>query len=345
MTVGNVANPNTTGTQTIALGGITSANSITGIIANNSSSTTNGATAVTMNGAGIWTLSGANTYTGATAVSSGILNIANNGALGASSGVTVSSGGALQLSNNVTTSPTVPLTLNGAGFAGNPQGSLENVSGNNTYSGQITLAAAGVVIGADAGSTLTLNGQFTTGGNGLTLTGAGNGSFAAAITSGSFTKTGSGTWTLSAANTGIGTTTVNGGSLQLNDTAAIAVLPSNNNVTLGGGTLFVSGNSTTGAVTQTVGTFALTAGASSGVTLSDANTSTGTSLTTTGALTAPTITSGTTPVSEPGQRRHAYAIGHNQCRGLPHSWAVVVTDASGTGFGSVNASCISLSAT
>ena len=46
----------------------------------------NGATSVSKQGTGQWTLAGSNTYTGGTTVSGGTLQLGNNSALGATSG-------------------------------------------------------------------------------------------------------------------------------------------------------------------------------------------------------------------------------------------------------------------
>jgi autotransporter-associated beta strand protein len=107
----------------------------------------------------------------------------------------------------------VGLTLNGTGTAAN--GALENVSGNNTYSGLIALGTNST-IGSDAGAlTLSNTGTITGSGNNLILTGSGNGNLASIIGTGAaaVTKSGSGTWTLTGANTYIGGTVVNAGTL------------------------------------------------------------------------------------------------------------------------------------
>jgi autotransporter-associated beta strand protein len=75
-----------------------------------------GAFALTKNGGGKLTLSGANTYSGATNVNAGILNIQNNAALGnTANGTIVSSGAKLQIQNNITVTGE-SLTLNGGSF-------------------------------------------------------------------------------------------------------------------------------------------------------------------------------------------------------------------------------------
>jgi autotransporter-associated beta strand protein len=170
---------------------------------------------VTKMGTGNWTLLGANTYTGATAISSGILNIQNATALGTTAGdTTVSSGATLQIQNNITVGAAEGLTISGTGASG-ATGALENVSGTNNYGGLLKLGADST-ISSDAGTlNLTNAGTITGATFGLTLTGAGDGSIASIIgtTSGTLTKTGTGTWTLSRANTFTGAVTINQGTL------------------------------------------------------------------------------------------------------------------------------------
>jgi autotransporter-associated beta strand protein len=174
---------------------------------------------LTKSGPGMATLMNASTYSGTTSITAGILNIENNSSLGSgvgtsTSGVGVQSGAALQLQGNITTTTAVRLTLNGAGV--NTNGALENVSGNNTYTGPITMAA-GAWIGSDAGNLVLSNTSniTTTGNNSLTFTGAGNISVAGglSINGGSVTKNGSGALTLSGSSNYTGTTTVNAGAV------------------------------------------------------------------------------------------------------------------------------------
>jgi len=172
------------------------------------------------------TLSAANAYSGATTVSAGALNIQNAGALADTSSVTVTGGAALQLQGGISTTTAVGLTLNGAGTATN--GALENVSGANTYSGLIALGSNST-IGSDADAlTLSNTGTITGSGDNLTLTGSGNGVLASIIATntGTLTKSGGGTWTLTGANTFTGVTTISGGSLQLGNGGAAGSIAS-----------------------------------------------------------------------------------------------------------------------
>ena len=95
-------------------------------------------------------------------------------------------------------------------------GVLRNISGSNTYAGVVTLGTNSR-INSDAGL-LTLNtGTITGSGFGLSVGGAGNTTISSIIGTGAgmFTKDGSGTVTLSGANTYTGDTVVNDGTVSL----------------------------------------------------------------------------------------------------------------------------------
>ena len=149
---GNIIN----GTRTLTVTGAGDT-TISGIIGN-------GSGGVTKTGTGTLTLTGANTYTGGTTISAGVLNIRNNSALGTTgTGTTVAAGAALQLQNNITVTGE-PLTLNGTGIASD--GALRNISGNNTWTGAVTLNS-NATVQSDTGL-LTISGNI--GGNTRTLT-------------------------------------------------------------------------------------------------------------------------------------------------------------------------------
>ena len=130
--------------------------------------------ALTKNGLGTMQLGSTNTFSGPVTINDGILRVTGNNQLG-TTGVTTNMtvvtpgsggsghGGTLQLSGNV--SYNLPLTIGGGGANGvslampGSIGALDNSSGDNTWSGTVTLAGAGLngsdplenQIGAQAG--------------------------------------------------------------------------------------------------------------------------------------------------------------------------------------------------
>jgi autotransporter-associated beta strand protein len=130
----------------------------------------NGSGTITKAGTDIQVLSGASAYTGIARVEAGVLRVTHGNALGAtgSNGRTeVLAGGTLQLSGGITLAEVVRPTGVGAAatFTGNDSyltslGAINNLSGDNTLTGQIGIVGGqpDVIIGANAG-TLALNGD------------------------------------------------------------------------------------------------------------------------------------------------------------------------------------------
>lgn len=196
---------------TLTLNTISGAQALTFVGAGNTTvngAITTGTGTLTKSGTGTLTLKGANTYSGVTAINAGILNIQNNTALG-SGAVSLTSGAQLQMQGGITA--TNALTLNGTGGG---TGALLNISGNNSYSGPITLGSA-TTIGSTA-DTLTLGGISET--QNLTFTEAGNTTVggAIAIATGILTKSGAGTLSLAGTSTYTGNTNVLNGILIVN---------------------------------------------------------------------------------------------------------------------------------
>lgn len=166
-------------------------------------------------------LSGDNSYEGSTTISAGVLNIRHANALGSTvAGTSVATGTTLQIQGGITTAAE-PLSLNGTGFGGAAaygiqNGALVNISGDNTYAGLVTLAAAST-ISSDNGSLTLSNAGTIAGAFALTLTGPGDGRIDSVIGTGAGTiiKTGSGTWILTGANTSTGLLTLSNGTLRL----------------------------------------------------------------------------------------------------------------------------------
>jgi fibronectin-binding autotransporter adhesin len=178
----------------------------------------------TKNGAGTLVMTGSNTYNGATTISAGVVNYQNGTAFGTNSAITESAASTTVQVQGGITGGTQTLTLNGTGAAG-ATGALENVSGSNSYSGNIVLTA-GSTISSDSG-TLTLQTGVISGAQGITK--AGNGTL---ILSGVNTYTGS---------SGSNGTIVSAGTLIANGSVASGAVAG----VLGTGALFLGDANTT----------------------------------------------------------------------------------------------------
>ncbi len=210
---------------TVALGSSSSIGSDAGSL--NISGVISGASAsiLTKVGAGTVEFSSANTYAGLTRPSAGILLVTSNNALGTATGVFINdtvtlSGGTLAIQGGIDYSTLEALTINGLGAGGN--GAFRNISGDNIWRGNVKIGsgAPSSSIGSDTG-TLDIRGVIS-GASGLDLA-----------------KVGAGTVRFLNANTYLGATTVNGGTLSLD---AAGALQSTSSITLNsGGTLLFSG--------------------------------------------------------------------------------------------------------
>lgn len=235
-------------------GSIFQANNTSPLIFNNSINQTyagvialtNTGSAVTIQGSGILTLAGANTYPGATIIGTGggaaVVRAATTGALSTNTisfdGTGNASTARLELTNGISLNNNVTLYARANTSVG-----IENLSGNNTLSGTITDSTGGsfYIIQSDAGL-LTLGtagaSAITSSASGYrtnTLQGAGNGSVVGNIVNGStatnlISKAGAGTWTLSGSNNYAGGTIFSAGTLVMASTNAL----STNSVTISG---------------------------------------------------------------------------------------------------------------
>jgi autotransporter-associated beta strand protein len=207
-----------------------------------------GAGALTDNGTGILTLTAYNTYTGGTVVNSGTLNLddtGNNGTATVLGTITVNTGGTLLLgANNVlgynSGVSTTTVYINGGTLINNIANATENQgyltnfvmtggTANSTNGADIDFdgSSYGITTNASsttaqwsipiylrvAGSSMFFNTALGTTSNGIDL--LVSGVIAQAASGYGILKTGAGTLELTAANTYSGTTTINGGTLQI----------------------------------------------------------------------------------------------------------------------------------
>ncbi|HEV8606418.1 MAG TPA: autotransporter-associated beta strand repeat-containing protein, partial [Tepidisphaeraceae bacterium] len=142
----------------------------------------------------------ASTHGGGTTVNGGRLIISNGGALGSAGTTSVGINGILGLKGDI--SVPRPISLSGANLGGTA--SLQNLEGNNTITGSITLVGNSAISTA-ATTTLTLTGLISDNGNARTLT-----------------KLGGGTLILNHTNSFTGGMIVSEGTLQLALLTAIA---------------------------------------------------------------------------------------------------------------------------
>ena len=201
---------------------------------------------IVKNGAGTMTITSDNTfgYEGTTLINNGILNIQHGKALGAGTGSNTNAttvagdgvtNGTLQLQGGFTVS-NEKLFLNSDGFDHN--GALQNVSGNNQWSGPISLGSAARINSNSAADTLTLAGTtsapaatnylLTFGGTGTTnVTGAIN------TINGGVTKDGSGTLILAGNNSYAGLTDITAGTVTVRNNGGLGALTTGTTVTSG----------------------------------------------------------------------------------------------------------------
>ncbi|HJR56016.1 MAG TPA: autotransporter-associated beta strand repeat-containing protein [Rhizomicrobium sp.] len=192
-----------------------------------------GTGAVVKSGAGIATLTAANTYAGATLVQEGTLQIGSGGTAGAIAGnATVSSNAVLAFnrSDNVTYGGAV----NGAGAVAKSGAGTLILAGAGTYTGGTTISAGMLQLG-NGGTAGSITGNIVNDAilafnrsNDLLLAGSISGS-------GSVQQNGTGTTTLTGVSTYGGATTVNAGTLVVNGSIT-------SNVILAGGALKGTGS-------------------------------------------------------------------------------------------------------
>jgi len=209
-------------------------------------------------------LTGTNSYDGETIVAAGVLQVGNGGSTGSLGSGNVTNNASLVV--NRTGSLEIGGTITGTGSLTKQAAGSLTLSGTNTFSGgttisagtllagsdsafgtdAVTIGAAGVTLGTTADRTLANaidlanSGVVDSGSHALTLSGAISGA-------GDFTKTGTGSVTLSGANTFTGGLTVSAGTLATS--AANRLVATAAPVVASGATLSLGGDQTLAVVT------------------------------------------------------------------------------------------------
>ena len=202
------------GTGSVDPASVTFNNNVLGYTLSGANAIENAAV-VTLNGSGSVTILNANTYFGGTTINAGRLNIGNQFALGSApnyvlngASFTINGGSIDNVTGSPLTTDNYPIAWNGGfTFVGS---SLLNLGAGGTT---LTSSAAAVNV---SGNTLQIDGAIGDGGAGY-----------------GFTQTGAGVLLLTASNTYLGTTVVNGGTLQVGNGASGASIGSTSNVVLG----------------------------------------------------------------------------------------------------------------
>ena len=232
---------------TLVVGDGTTNGSITGPVANSGALNFNRSDAITFGGvisgsgsltqagSGTLRLSAINTYTGITNINAGTLQLGNNdttGGIAAASNISIASAGTLNFdwSNN----QTVANLISGTGNLKQSGASVLTLTGANTFSGTTTIIAGGTIQLGNGGTTGTLAGPITDNGS-LILNRSDSGLILSAVISGTGTlvQQGTGTSTLTAADTYSGGTTVNAGTLQIGNGGTIGMIATGATVATG----------------------------------------------------------------------------------------------------------------
>lgn len=228
-------------------------------------------TTVIKEGAGTQIFSGANTYTGGTTITGGILQIGAGGTSGTAGCGTITNNATLAFNRSDSYTPVNLITGNGVvQQAGS--GTLI-FSSNNTYSGGTEISAGTLQIGGGGTSGAVGTGAISNNST-LQVDRSDIYTLSNAISgSGAFRQNGTGTTILTAANTYTGTTTVNGGVLQMGNGGTTGTISNNGNLTIGGSGKFVVNRSDSVTLSNVINGSGAFEQAGTGTTILGANSS------------------------------------------------------------------------
>jgi autotransporter-associated beta strand protein len=169
-----------------------------------------GSGALVKTGTGVLALTGNNTNAGSTTISAGVLQVGDGGTTGSLGAGDITNNASLVV--NRADSLSITGAISGTGSLTKLGAGTTTLSGGNSYTGLTTISAGRLV-----GSTASLPGTIANAAE-LEFAQTSAGTFASAISgSGSVTKSGVGTLTLTAANTFSGATTISSGTLRIGD--------------------------------------------------------------------------------------------------------------------------------
>ncbi len=164
-------------------------------------------------GANLLTLTGSNTYSGATTISSGTLQIGDGNTTGSIASGTVANSGVLAF--NRSDAQTYSGVISGTGSLAKLGANLLTLTGSNTYSGATTISSGTLQIGAGS-STGSLASASVVNNAALAFNRSNASTFDGVVSgTGSLTKLGLGTLTLTGSNSYTGATSISAGVLRI----------------------------------------------------------------------------------------------------------------------------------
>ncbi len=231
------------GGATLGVGSDGLTTTFAGNITDTGGASVNAGGALTKNGAGMFTLSGANNYSGATSISGGTLQIGGAGVLGGGNYTgTISNSGVLAV--NTSSNQTYGGAISGAGPLYQLGSGTLTLAANNSYAGGTFINGGALVVGngATAGSILSA-GSNTISNNGVLASNRSDAvTWATTINgTGSVYQIGSGSLTLTGSNGYSGATTVAAGTLLLSNSSGNNIAASSPVTVNSAGTLNVNG--------------------------------------------------------------------------------------------------------